>query len=332
MVLIGVVVGAIVTAIALVVDWLPAQASEEAERIDFVFWLTTWICVAIFAVVAAMILYSVVRFRASDDDDSDGLPIHGHTGIEVVWTAIPLVLVTVIAVASGVALARNDNTTPNPLTVQVTAQQFSWLFTYPNGTTSATLRLPLDRSARLELRALDVIHSFWVPEFRQKQDAVPGIVTRVVVTPTRVGTFPVICMELCGLGHAKMRTNAEVMPQAEFDAWLREGAEQRQDGDGAGAAVFEENGCGGCHAFGPAGSTATTGPALDDLEVRADTLGQDPEEFVRESIVEPNAVVHPDYQPNVMPQTYSQIPDDQLDALVQFLLEGEGEGEENGSS
>jgi cytochrome c oxidase subunit 2 len=330
MVLIGVVVGAVVTIIALVVDWLPQQASEEGERIDFVFWLTTWICVAIFTVVASLIIYSVVRFRASPDDDSDGAPIHGHTGIEIVWTAIPFVLVTVIAIASGVALARNDNVGPNPLTVRVTAQQFSWLFEYPNGTTSATLRLPLGRSARLELRALDVIHSFSVPEFRQKQDAVPGIVTRVVVTPKELGTFPVICYELCGIGHSKMRTNAVVMRRAAFDAWLRSQGERMEEPGEAGPAAFDENGCGGCHAFEPAGSTAATGPALDDLRARARELGRDPEEFVRESIVDPNAVPHPDYPPNVMPQTYSQLPDDQLDALVRYLLEGEG-GESGGS-
>jgi cytochrome c oxidase subunit 2 len=327
-VVIGVVVGAGVSAIAVFIDWLPAQASEQRERIDFVFWLTTWICVSIFTVVASLILYSVVKFRASPDDDSDGAPIHGHTGIEIVWTAIPFVLVTVIAIASGVALARNDDEGPNGLTVQVTAQQFSWSFRYPNGVSSATLRLPLDRSAGLELQARDVIHSFWVPQFGQKQDAVPGIVTKVVVTPTRVGTFPVICTELCGLGHSKMRTNAVVMPQAEFDAWLRApGARMEQPGE-AGPAVFEEQGCGGCHAFEPAGSTGATGPPLDDLEARARGLGREPEEFVRQSIVAPNAVVHPDYQPNVMPQTFSQLSDDQLDALVRYLLEGR----ENGAS
>jgi cytochrome c oxidase subunit 2 len=325
MVVIGAVVGAVVSVIAVFVDWLPAQASEQRELIDFVFWMTTWICVSIFTVVASLIVYSVLKFRTSADDDSDGAPIHGHTGLEIVWTAIPFVLVTAISVASGVALARNDNEGPDPLIVEVTAQQFSWSFHYPEGdVSSATLRLPLGRPARLELQARDVIHSFWVPQFGQKQDAVPGIVTKVVVTPKRLGRFPVICTELCGLGHSKMRTSSIVMPQAEFNQWLRSQGERMGEPGEAGAAVFEEQGCGGCHTFEPAGATGTTGPPLNDLRARAQQVGQEPEEFVRQSIVEPNAVVHPDFQPNVMPQTYAQLPDEQLDALVRYLLQEEG--------
>jgi cytochrome c oxidase subunit 2 len=226
MILIGAVVGAVVASIAVFGDWLPAQASEEREGIDFIFWLTTWICVGIFTIVASLIIYSVVKFRVPPDDDADGLPIHGHTGIEVVWTAVPFALVTTIAIASGIVLARNDNAGSNPLKVRVTAQQFAWSFTYANGRRSPVLRLPLGRSAELKLRARDVIHSFWVPQFGQKQDAVPGIETRVVVTPKKLGTYPVICTELCGLGHALMRSQAIVMRPAAFRRWLAGGGKK----------------------------------------------------------------------------------------------------------
>ncbi len=210
-------------AVAFFVPWLPEQASEEREGIDFVFWMTSAICIGIFAVVASLILYSVVKFRTSPDDDADGLPIHGHTGIEVLWTAIPFVLVTAISIASGVVLAQNGDAGRNPLKVRVTAQQFAWSFTYANGKTSPVLRLPRGRSAELHLRARDVIHSFWVPQFGQKQDAVPGIETKVVVTPKKLGRYPVICTELCGLGHSIMRTNTVVMTPAAFNKWLRSG-------------------------------------------------------------------------------------------------------------
>jgi cytochrome c oxidase subunit 2 len=121
-----------------------------------------------------------------------------------------------------------------------------------------------------------------------------------------------------------MRTQAEVMTQAAFDQWLRSQGDRMETPGEAGPAVFEEQGCGGCHAFEPAGSSSTTGPPLDDLEARARQVGAEPEQFVRESIVEPNAVVHPDYQPNVMPATFAQLPKDQLDALVRYLLQEEG--------
>ena len=107
LVVIGAVVGALTTAIAVFIDWLPEQASKQREDFDFVFWVTTGICIAIFAAVAAVIIYSVWKFRAQPDDESDGPPIHGHTGIEIVWTAIPAVLVTAIAIMSAIVLRAN---------------------------------------------------------------------------------------------------------------------------------------------------------------------------------------------------------------------------------
>src|SRR5215218_7013721 len=177
------IVAAATTAIAYFIDWLPEQASEQRERIDFVFWLTTGICVGIFALVAAVIIYAVFKFRVQPDDESDGPPIHGHTGLEIAWTAVPAALVVTIAVASAVVLARNERTGDNPLRIEVTAQQFAWTFRYPNGLRTGDLRLPVGRTTVLRMSARDVIHSFWVPQFGQKQDVVPGIVTELVITP-----------------------------------------------------------------------------------------------------------------------------------------------------
>jgi cytochrome c oxidase subunit II len=231
LVLIGVVVGALTTAVAVFVDWLPEQASEQREGIDFVFWLTTWICISIFAVVAAVSIYSVWKFRAQPDDEDDGPPIHGHTGIEIIWTAVPTALVIIIAVASAIVLARNDRVADDSLRIKVTAQQFAWRFEYPNGVMSPTLTLPVDQDVVLELRALDVLHSFWVPEFGQKQDAVPGEVTQVAITPTKVGDYPIVCTELCGLGHSLMRSRVYVVERGEYQSWLREQGQEGQQQD-----------------------------------------------------------------------------------------------------
>ena len=177
LIVIALLAAAAATAVALFVPWLPPVRSKEAERIDFVFWVVVAICIAVFAVVAAITIYSVMTFRARPDDDADGPPIHGHTGLEITWTAIPAVLVTIIAVISAIALAENGDLKSNRLKVDVTARQFAWSFKYPQyGNFETTeLRLEEGRQVELNLRALDVIHSFWVPEFRQKQDAVPGI-------------------------------------------------------------------------------------------------------------------------------------------------------------
>jgi len=234
LVVIALLAAAGATAVALFVPWLPPLESKEGERIDFVIWVTVAICIAVFSVVAAISIYSVVTFRVRPDDDSDGPPIHGHTGLEITWTAIPAVLVTIIAVISAVALAENGDLKSNRLQVDVTARQFAWSFKYPQygGFETTELRLEEGRQVELNLKALDVIHSFWVPEFRQKQDAVPGITTHLPITPTKVGTDTIICTELCGLGHALMRAKVTVMRPAEFEQWARA---QQQRGAKSGA-------------------------------------------------------------------------------------------------
>ena len=282
----------------------------------------TAIAIAIFALVGAVILYSVINFRARPDDDSDGLPIHGHTGIEIVWTAVPTILVTAISVMSGIVLVQNDHAGTNRLNVDVTARQFAWTFSYPDqgNLTSAVLRLPVGRPVELHLQALDVIHSFWVPEFGQKQDAVPGQDTKLVITPTKTGTYPVICTELCGLGHALMRTSAIVMQPAAFQAWVRQQRSSLNAPPGeAGKAVFASNGCASCHTLKAAGASGTVGPDLDKLPAYAQQAGKPLEDFVRESIADPNAYVQPGFPKGVMPP-FSTLPADQLDALVQFLV------------
>jgi cytochrome c oxidase subunit 2 len=326
LVLLGTLIGAGATALALFVPWLPPVAGEEAKRVDFVFWFTTAICIGIFALVGAVIVYSVLKFRAAPDDDSDGPPIHGHTGLEIVWTAIPAMLVTAISIVSGVVLTQNDRIPKDHLTVDVSAQQFAWSFKYPeyDDITTGDLVLPRGRSTILKISAVDVIHSFWVPQFRQKQDALPDQINSLKVTPTKNGRYPVICTELCGLGHAVMRTYVRVMDPADFDRWIAEQKDKiKTGGAGAGLAVYNNNGCGSCHAFAPAKSTGTLGPDLDKLPAEARKANRGSlEEFVRESIVDPNAYIEPGYNANVMPTSFATLPKQQLDALVKYLATG----------
>ena len=219
---IGLVAGGVATAVALIPTWLPVEASQQAGRTAFLFWVVIGICIMIFAVVAAVMVYSIVKFRAAPDDLEDGPSTHGHTGLEITWTAIPLVIVTVIAVVSTIVLNKNDALGANPLVVNVTAQQFSFTFSYPDAgnATSPVLVLPVDRPIVLDMRALDVIHSVFVPQFAVKEDIVPGLVTHLNFTPTRLGVYPLECTELCGLGHSLMRSQARVITGRAFDTWL----------------------------------------------------------------------------------------------------------------
>jgi cytochrome c oxidase subunit II len=317
----GVLAGILASVVAVLVPWLPTSASEEMDRIEFTFWFTTVICIAVFAVVAAAIVYSVLKFRVQPEDESDGPPIHGHTGLEIVWTAIPAVLVTAISIVSAIVLAKNDDAGPNPLRIAVTAQQFAWKFEYPgeDKVTSGELVLPVGQAVKLTLHSLDVIHAFWVPEFGQKSDAVPGIETTLVITPTKVGEYAVVCTELCGLGHSTMRAHVRVVERPAYEKFL---ADASGGGDeNSGETIFMTAGCGACHAFKPAGTDAEVGPSLDAMKPEG---GTQLEAFIRESIVDPNAVVAEGYQPDVMPSTFSKsLTDEQLDALVQYLVDGQ---------
>jgi cytochrome c oxidase subunit II len=328
------VAGGIGVALAILPNWLPDAASREAGRIHFVFWFVTGICVFIFAIVAAVLAYAVLKFRRAPDDDSDGPPIHGHTGLEIAWTAVPTLLVTAIAIVSAIVLAKDDAAGADPLRVDVVAQQFAWSFYYGCDQASAApvncgkesnvLRLPVNGSVVLHMTSKDVIHSFWVPQFSQKQDLVPGIHPTLHITPDKVGTYPVVCTELCGLGHALMRSQAVVMPAAAFRQWLnaKAGAGGGQAaGTGAGLAVFKAQGCGACHTLRAAGATGTIGPDLDKLQAEASRAGQALAAFVHTSIVSPNAYVEKGFPPGVMPQNFAQsLSGPELTSLVQFLV------------
>ena len=328
---IGIVAGGIAAAVALALPWLPTPASREAGRIDFTIWFVVVICIVIFSIVAAALIYSILTFRARPDDLEDGPPIHGHTGLEIVWTIIPTILVTAIGIVSAVVLSRDDALGKNVLRVNVTAQQFAWSFSYPEakGLTSGTLMLPKGRSVQLVMHSKDVIHSFWVPEFGQKEDTVPGLTTTLHITPDRLGTFPVICTELCGLGHAVMRTQAVVMTPTAFAKWLRSqtAAVSSPNPSVSGAAVFKNNACGACHTLTAAGATGKVGPDLDKLPAYAAQAKQPLESFVQDSIVKPNAYIQPGYHPNVMPPTFgTSLSKPQLDALVQYLVSASKKG------
>jgi cytochrome c oxidase subunit 2 len=342
------IAGAVATAVALVPTWLPEDASQQAGRIAFTFWFVIAICIFIFAIVAAVLAYAVMKFRVREDDFEDGPPVHGHTGLEITWTVIPFLMVTAIAVVSAIVLSRNDAQAQDTLRVNVLAQQFEFTFSYPDAkdVTSPVLMLPKGRSVELYMRSVDVIHSVFVPQFSVKEDIVPGMVTQLHVTPTRLGTFPLECTELCGLGHSLMRSQAVVVSPAAFNSWLKKQEKNAGPSTGgtsttpttsttstgststtaspaaAGLSVFNANGCSSCHTLSAANATGTVGPNLDKLVSYAKTAKQPLPAFVHTSIVDPNAYIQPGYPKGVMPQNFGQsLTKSQLDALVAFLVQ-----------
>jgi len=222
--LVSLVVGAIGTiAILVTPSWFPVAAAAQAHRQDDLYLALMIMSAFIMATVCTFLLYSVWKFRARPgDEDRDGPPLHGNTMLEIVWTIVPTAIVVAFAVAAGLVLVRNEKTYPNEMVVKVHAQQFAWTFTYSNGVKSAVLVLENHRPTQFDITSdvHDVIHSFYVPQFRVKSDAVPGLVTHTYVTPTRIGTYTLICTELCGPGHSLMRAEVRVLSQKDFKAWL----------------------------------------------------------------------------------------------------------------
>jgi cytochrome c oxidase subunit II len=222
---VSLIVGAIFTVAILVTpSWFPTQASVQAERQDQLYLALMIMSAFIMAIVVTFLVYSVWKFRARPgDEERDGPPIHGHTALEIVWTIIPTIIVVGFAVAGGIVLVRNETTAPNHLNVQVQARQFAWTFKYAGGVESPILVLPVGRNVEFDITSMekDVIHSFYVPQFRVKQDAVPGLVTHTYATPTKTGTFALICTELCGAGHSLMRAPVQVVSKEAFAAWLK---------------------------------------------------------------------------------------------------------------
>jgi cytochrome c oxidase subunit 2 len=334
LVVIGLVASVIGIALGLLIDWFPTQATEEGKKVDTLYDVLIIFSVPIFVLVMVVVLYCVWEFRMRPGDElRDGPPIHGNTRLEIIWTAIPAIILVALCSYAYVTLRDVEEADANALNVGVVGQQFTWTFSYraPDGKTvkSAQLYVPTGRQVKFNVQSDDVIHDFWVPAFRLKIDAVPGITTSLRATPTKVGEYPVVCAELCGIGHAAMRQTAHVVESAEFDRWLAERARGAEGGGteetgGAAAApngktVFTDAGCGGCHSLADAGTTGGTGPDLDEV------LPDKNAAFIEKSIVDPNAEIAKGFSAGIMPQQFGQtLQPAELDALVKYLDEVAG--------
>jgi cytochrome c oxidase subunit 2 len=330
MVVVGFIASAIGIAAGLSINWFPARASTQAGPIDHLYHVLIWASVPVFVLVTVVVLFSVWKFRMRPGEEQlDGPPIHGNTRLEVIWTAIPGIVLVALCSYAWVVLNDIEAAKPNEMRINVTGQQFAWTFEYPQPggkpVKSSQLYLAENQPVRFFVKALDVIHDFWVPAFRMKIDAVPGLETKYRITPSRLGTYPVVCAELCGLGHSVMRSSAHVVTAAAFKTWLTGRKAPAQGAAGGGGAkpdgkkLFTDgNGtataCGACHTLADAGTTATTGPNLGKVLKGKDAA------FIRESILKPDAVIAPGFQGGIMPKNYGDtLSPDELDALVSYL-------------
>lgn len=231
---------------------MPDQASAQAVPID---WMWNWQVIAmsfLFALIVVPLVYALTVFRRRKGDTSDAEHIEGHTTLEITWTVIPLFIVIAFAYMGSYSLRETRRADPQAMIVKVHARQFAWSFEYPEygGFVTNELRLPVGRQVLLQMDSTDVIHSFWVPEFRVKQDVVPGRVTELRVTPTLPGSYKVRCAELCGAAHYNMENAVIVTDNAAFQQWAagqQAAFAAAQTPEGKGELLVKANGCLGCH-------------------------------------------------------------------------------------
>jgi cytochrome c oxidase subunit II len=212
-----------ISAVMVPINWDGQGASTAAPKIDNLLNVMIVLSAFVFSLVMVMLFYALWKFKAKPGDESDGEPIHGNTRLEVAWTLIPTIIVLFAGGYSWAVLNDIEEPAENPLKVQVFSLQYAWSFGYPGkdmAWSEGELHVPVDRQVHFKMHAQDVIHSFWVPEWRIKKDNVPGITTTAIVTPNKVGTYQLICTELCGFGHASMRAKVVVEPPAEFRKWV----------------------------------------------------------------------------------------------------------------
>jgi cytochrome c oxidase subunit 2 len=214
-----------------ILNWFPDQASSYASRIDNTFYLILWITGIVFLLFAVTLIVFLIRYRYRE-----GRVAHftrGSLRIEIIWTIIPAAILVFLAFYSESlwsAIKDPSKFPKNAKVIQIHPRQFEWDIIYPGpdglfGTaddikTTNELYLALNEPVKIDLEGQDVIHSFFVPEFRIKQDAVPGLPTSVWIVPTKLGAFDIACAELCGFGHYSMRGTVHVMPKDSIDRWL----------------------------------------------------------------------------------------------------------------
>ena len=223
MVAVMIALAAVISAVMLSINWDGQEASTAAPKIDDLLNILIVLSSIVFAIVVVALFYALWKFKAQPGDESDGEPIHGNTRLEIAWTVVPTIIVLFGGGYSWKVLNEIEDKGSNPLTVDVFSQQYAWSFAYPGKGylySEGVMHVPVNRTIQFKMHAQDVIHSFWVPEWRIKKDNVPGITTTAVVTPDKVGTYQLICTELCGFGHAAMRAKVVVQPEAKFDKWV----------------------------------------------------------------------------------------------------------------
>lgn len=305
---------------------LPVAASVQAGPIDDLFRFHFRAIAILFALIVGLMVYSIFIFRRRKGDETDAPHIEGNPRLEVLWTIVPLGAVLYISALGAVTLGEIQRPDPRPLEVNVYGTQWSWRFEYPElGVSSTELVLPVNKQVLLRLSSTDVIHSFWVPEFRVKQDALPGgedMIRDLRVTPNLEGDYKVRCAEMCGVQHAYMEADVSVLSQSGYDAWVAEQTASLSDDPVArGQRWSQQFGCLACHTIDGATGLGPTWQGLygHEVEMEDGTIIVVDEAYLLESITDPGAKIVKGFN-NIMPANIADpMTEDQILDVIEFI-------------
>lgn len=302
--------------------WMPPQASTVAGSVDGLFNFILWITIFFFILNTGLVIFFVYKYRHRPGrEDAERAPAHS-TPLELTWTVVPTVVVLIIFFFGFRGFLQMTVMPPDAYEVTVNAKMWNWSFTYPNGFTSPELHVPYNVPVRLILTAEDVIHSFYVPQFRVKRDAVPTRFNRMWFQATEKGTFDVYCAEYCGEQHSQMRAKVVVEDIEVFKQWLENESnwERRMTPVEGGKMLIRNNGCLQCHSED---GTMKTGPSFKDLFGKQESLTDGStvpadESYIRQSIYEPNAQIVAGFRPQ-MPSYRGQLQERDVNAIIAYL-------------
>lgn len=306
--------------------WMPPQASTLAPQSDAVFYFIYWVAVFFFVLIVALMLLFVLRYRQRVAGAPAPAGATHNTALELTWSSIPLVLVVLMFYFGFRGFMNLANPPAGAMDVRVLGQKWSWAFTYPNGHVDTELHVPVSTPVRLILESQDVIHSFFIPAFRIKKDAVPGRYNKLWFEATKPGEYLALCAEYCGTSHSDMLARVVVHPPGMFEQWMAEAADpfRTKTPVQVGADLVVKR-CATCHSID---GSAGTGPTFKDVyehEVRlkdGSTVVVD-DNYIRESILYPQAKIVAGFDP-VMPTFKGQLTDRQITAIIEYIAELSG--------
>jgi len=309
--------------------WLPAQLSTHGAGVDRLFYFIFWISVFFFFVILAMATFFLVKYRRIGGQVVRRDSAHHNTGLELIWSGIPLAIVLTIFVMGFRSYM--DLTTPPEKSYEITvnAQKWNWSFTYPNGYVDSELHVPSERPVNLIMTSTDVIHSFFVPELRAKQDVVPGRYTKLWFQTTQPFEGKVLCAEYCGTEHSGMQARFIAHPPEEFDEWLRKAADfvSQLPPVEAGQLLYQKRGCAQCHSIDGAGGIGPTfrGSFGNRRQFTDGTSGTMDENYIRESLLNPRAKTVAGFDP-VMPTFQGRLKEKEVEAIIAYIKSLGGNG------